>query len=128
MRVMQISDPIWLGEEAKRMARELILDEHRGAGDTIEAAAYRIETERGCPAEIILQGWNRPAREWKVSRWMTLFFTHYETFAGQAKAAYEEKRNEAVGCHPALLCLADLVAGHMASRPSQDEAEISRSS
>jgi hypothetical protein len=90
--VARIDDPIWLGEEAKRMSSELLRKEHRGPGDTIEAAAHRLQTRHDVDAGIILQGWQRPAREMKVSRWMAVFKACYAEFGARAEAAYEEKR------------------------------------
>lgn len=56
---VRINDPIWLGNEARRMSKELLHKEHRGPGDTIEAAAYRLQTKHGVDASVILQGWQR---------------------------------------------------------------------
>jgi hypothetical protein len=105
-----IDDPIWLGQEAKRMSEKLLRKEHRGPGDTIEAAAYRLQTRHQVPASVILQCWNRPAREMKVSRWMSVFKAYWAEFGVKAETAYEEKR-KATNAHPALVRLADFVAG-----------------
>lgn len=114
MSVASICDPIRLGEEAKRMSDELLRKEHRGPGDTIEAAAYRLQNKHRAPvASVILQCWNRPPREMKVSRWMTVFMVHWAEFSAKADAAYESKR-ETTNAHPALVRLADLVAGRKA--------------
>lgn len=110
MFVARIDDPVWLGQEAKRMSTELLQFEHRGPGDTIEAAAARLQIRRKVQAKILLQCWNRPAREMKVSRWMAVFRAHWEEFGAVADAAYEEKR-KSTNAHPALVRLADLVAG-----------------
>lgn len=113
MHVARIDDPIWLGEEAKRMSSELLRKEHRGPGDTIEAAAHRLQTKHRVDASIILQGWQRPAREMKVSRWMSVFKAYWAEFGAHQAAAYEEKRN-GTSAHPALVGLADFVAGRSA--------------
>lgn len=124
---VRIDDPRWLGAEAKRMSAELLNHELRkhGPGDTIQAAAYRLEREHRLDANIVLQGWQREPREMKVSRWMALFRVHWELIA--SKAAYEDKRNEAArtGVNPALLRLADTVAGHRAPAqpPEVDRTE-----
>src|SRR5690606_14152569 len=110
MHVARIDDPTWLGEEAKRMSAELLRREHRGPGDTIEAAAARLQTRVRVPANIILQCWNRPARERKVSRWMTVFRAYWEEFGERADGAYEQKRATTTA-HPAIVRLADFVAG-----------------
>lgn len=113
MFVTRIDDPIWLGKEAKRMSGELLKKEHRGPGDTIEAAAGRLQTRLRVPASILLQCWNRPAREMLVSRWMTLFRAHWEEFGAMADAAYEEERKNH-DANSALVGLADFVAGRKA--------------
>lgn len=110
MSVTSIADPIWLGEEAKRMSGELLKNEHRGPGDTIEAAAHRLQRRLKVPASVIMQCWNRPAREMKVSRWMWVFQAHWQEFGARAEHAYEEKRRTTTS-HPALVRLADFVAG-----------------
>lgn len=107
-----IDDPVWLGEHAKKMAREILKKEHRGPGDTIQAAAGRIETSHGLDSNITLQCWNRPPREMLVSRWMAIFRVHH-VFVASPSAAYAATRARAVdrGVHPAIVRLADLVAG-----------------
>lgn len=110
MHVARIDDPAWLGEEAKRMSRKLLQREHRGPGDTIEAAAHRIETRHRVPASVIMQCWNRPPREMKVSRWMAVFRAYWAEFGERSGAAYENKR-KGTDAHPAMVRLADLVAG-----------------
>ena len=113
MYVARIDDPIWLGAHAKTMARQLLENEFAGPGDTSEAAAYRIQRARKVDARIILQLWNRPPREMKVSRWMSVFRAHYEAFKNDAPTRYAAAREDAAaaGVHPALRRLADLVAG-----------------
>lgn len=113
MSVTRIDDPVWLGEEAKRMSAELLQKEHRGPGDTIEAAADRLQTRLRVPSNIILQCWNRPPREMKVSRWMAVFRAHWQEFGQRAEATYEDKRNDTTA-HPVLAGLADFVAGRSA--------------
>lgn len=119
MSVTRIDDPIWLGEQARQMATELLEKEKRPVGDTIEAAAYRLQNKHRVPvASVILQCWNRPPREMKVSRWMTVFYVHWREFGERVGAAYEEKRNGTTA-HPALVRLADFVAGGSAERSRQ---------
>lgn len=52
--VAAIKDPVFAGKSAKRWASDLLSREHRGPGDTIEAAAYRLQTRLGVDASIIL--------------------------------------------------------------------------
>jgi hypothetical protein len=54
----------------------------------------------------------------KVSRWMAVFKACYAEFGARAEAAYEEKR-KTTDAHPALVRLADFVAG----RPVQEETQ-----
>lgn len=116
MFVTSIDDPVWLGSQAKRMATELLEKEKRPIGDTIEAAAHRLQTRhRVAVAPIILQCWNREPREMKVSRWMTVFYVHWKEFEARADEAYEEKR-KTTNAHPALVRLADFVAGREAEK------------
>ncbi len=118
--VTHINDPVWLGSEAKRMSNELLTREFRGPGDTIEAAAFRLQTKHAVDASIILQGRQREPRDWLVSRWMSLFRAHCEVFGSRASQAYEDKRDEVdMDRHPVLVRLADFVAG----RPAEKEGE-----
>lgn len=106
-----ISDPIYYGRAAKRMAEELLRKEFRGPGDTIEGAAERLRRSHGLDPNILLQAWNRPPREMKTSRWLALFIVHWQEIASKTETAYETRRSNAVENHPLLVSLADLVAG-----------------
>lgn len=113
--VAHVTSPDWLGNEARRMSKELLRKEHRGPGDTIEAAAHRLQTKHGIEASIILQGWRREPRDWLVSRWMSLFKAHCEAFEANASGTYEEIRDGVdLERHPVLVRLADFVAGRQA--------------
>jgi hypothetical protein len=119
MFVARVDDPIWLGSEAKRMASELLEKEKSPIGDTIEAAAHRLQTKHRVPvASIILQCWNREPREMKVSRWMTVFYVYWREIGERGHHAYEEKRN-GTSAHPLLVGLADFVAGRGVQRHDQ---------
>jgi hypothetical protein len=113
MSRIRIDDPRWLASEFKRMSKAIVEDEFVGPGDTLVAAADRIAIHHHIDPEIILQGWKRPPRNTLVTRWMALFRVYHERGLAAA-AAYEEKRYEAekAGVSPAILRLADLVAGH----------------
>lgn len=110
MNVAHVMNPEWLGVEAKRMAKQLLEKEHRGPGDTIEAAAQRLERRNKVPSSVLLQCWNRPPREMKVSRWMSVFAAYWAEFEAKSERTYEEKRNDTTA-HPAMVRLADLIAG-----------------
>lgn len=110
----RLDDPEFLSAEAKRMAEFLIADTDAGGrayiGDRIRDAAIRHRVE----ASILKQACYKPARDWKVSRWFSLFAAYHRAAQRKADAAYATKRIEAevAGIHPALLRLADLVSGN----------------
>ena len=116
MSVIDINDPMFAGRSAKRMAADLLEKYHRGPGDNIETAAYRIQNECGVDAEIIMQGWNRPARGMLAHRWLPLFQAWVQAGFAKADKAYEEERMRHDCDHSALVRLADLVAGKKAER------------
>lgn len=101
------------------MSEELLRKEHRGPGDTIEAAAHRLQTRLRVPASVILQCWNRPAREMKVSRWMAVFQAYWREFGEETEAIYEQKRAKTTA-HPAFARLADFVAGRAVAVGSEE--------
>jgi hypothetical protein len=110
MFVARIDDPSWLGKEAKRMATALLEKEKNSLGDTIEAAAYRLQVKHGVPAKVIMQCWNREPREMKVSRWMAVFAAYWSVFEAVSDKAYENERKHH-DANSALVGLADFVAG-----------------
>lgn len=115
MFVARIDDPVWLGQEAKRMGTKLLEHEKKSLGDTVEAAAYRLQVKHGVPASVILQCWNREPREMKVSRWMAVFAAYWSVFEAAGTTAYEEERKHHDGNSP-LVRLADFVAGRESAR------------
>ena len=94
--------------EAKTMARFLLRREHRGPGDTIEAASHRLETKFKVPASIIMRLWNRPVKDMLMSNFMALTEAYIKA-STRIEKAYEHEKSMAV--HPAILRLATLVAG-----------------
>lgn len=101
--------------EAKRMNGFLLAREHRGPGDTIEAAAYRLEARYGIPVAITLRLRNREVKDMFVSSFMPILNAYLaatkkiEATADQMEQAYEEKR--ALATNPGLVRLADFIAG-----------------
>lgn len=97
---------------SQKMANDLLNSEFKGAGDTIEAAAYRVQTKWHAPASILLRLRHRAAqmRDMKVSSWFAVFEA-YQRACAKAEQNYNIARtsNE---IDPALARLADLVAGH----------------
>lgn len=101
--------------EAKRMNGFLLAREHRGPGDTIEAAAYRLQTRYGIPVAITMRLRNRELKDMFVSSFMPILNAYLaatkniEAAAAQMEEQYEEKR--AVAANPKLVRLADFIAG-----------------
>lgn len=110
MSVIDINDPMFAGRSAKKMATDL-LGKHYGPGDNIETAAYRVQEKYGVDANIIMQGWNRPARGMLTHRWLPLFQAWVEAGFARADRAYDDERARHGGDNSALVRLADLVAG-----------------
>jgi hypothetical protein len=110
MFVASYNDPAFIGSSAKKMASELLRKEYKGPGDTLDAAAYRLQSKHGVDAEIIMQGWRRDIRDMKASRWFSLFQAYYAAGLAKATEAYEteRKRHDA---DTALVRLADFAAG-----------------
>lgn len=71
---MSCSDAI---AEARHMSNYLLQREFRGPGDTIEAAAYRVERKWGVPSSLIDRLRIREVNDMLLSNWVKL------------KAAYE---------------------------------------
>jgi hypothetical protein len=95
-------------KEAKGMADYLLSREHRGLGDTIEAAAYRTEAKYRVPASFLLRLRNRPVNDMLVSNFMALA-AGYRKATQAVDRAYEHEKSLAV--NPTILRLAALVAG-----------------
>lgn len=94
--------------EAKNMAAFLLRREHRGPGDTIEAAAHRVQTKHGVPAKILMRLRHREVKDMLMSNFMVLVGA-YKSACERMEKAYEQERTKAVD--PRILWLADLVAG-----------------
>ncbi len=110
MSVTDINDPMFAGKSAKTMASALLAKYHQGPGDSIEAAAYRVQSKYGVDANIILQGWNREPRGMLTHRWLPLFQAWVAAGFAKADAAYDNERARHDDSS-ALVRLADLVAG-----------------
>lgn len=122
MSVTDFNDPMFAGKSAKKMASELLRKEFRGPGDTIEATAYRLQSLYGVDVNTVMQGWNREPRGMLTHRWLPLFQAWCAAGLAKADEAYEGKRKEAdLAGHPALVRLADLVAGRADRKTKIDE-------
>lgn len=123
MSVTDISEPEFAGKTAKRMASDLLRKYHLGPGDNIETAAYRVQSKYGVDANIIMQGWNRPARAMMAHRWIPLFQAWCAAGFARADEAYQEERARHDETS-ALVRLADLVAGAKTpARPEMNKGE-----
>lgn len=94
--------------DAKGMAKTLLSREFRGPGDTIEAAAHRIQNKLGVPATVILRLRHREVKDMLMSNFMMLA-SAYKAASERIDRAYEHEREIAID--PKILRLADFVAG-----------------
>lgn len=101
--------------EAKRMSGFLLAKEYRGLGDTIEAAAGRLERKYGVPVATTLRLRSREVKDMFVSSFFPIVNAYlaatqkFEEAADRMEQTYEEKR--AVAANPSLVRLSDIVAG-----------------
>lgn len=124
MSVASIKDSGFVGFSARDMASKLLHKEYRGPGDSLEAAAFRLQTKYGVDEEIVLQGWRRDIRDMKASRWLRLFHAYCAAGLGKLEAAYDDAREEVAQTDPALVRLADFVAGRAHSPVDEEETEV----
>lgn len=96
---------------AKVMAERLLSWEHRGPGDTIEAAAHRLQTRLRVPAATLLRLRNRNVKDMLLSSFipLALAYAKYQSACRKMDRAYQEERASAVD--PKVLWLADLISG-----------------
>lgn len=113
MSVTDINDPLFAGKSARQMARDLLRKHHHGPGDTIEAAAARVEKKYFVDASVVMQGWNREPRGMLAHRWIPLFQAWCAAGFAKADEAYDRERSTHEHYSP-LARLADLVAGKKA--------------
>ncbi|QIG76682.1 hypothetical protein EVC28_058 [Rhizobium phage RHph_I1_23] len=98
---------------AKGMADFLLTREHRGPGDTIEAAAYRLQTRFGVPVTVLMRLRHREVKDMLMSNFMALADA-YQKVSQKIDNAYEHEREVAID--PKILRLADFVAGKKTER------------
>lgn len=118
-------DQMVLVGAAKRMSRDLLNSEYRGPGDTLEAAAYRLQTKMGVPASTTMRLWNREVTDMLVSSfapvlnaWLALK-NKANRAADRMEQTYETQRDSALDSR--ILGLADFVAGFEAK--AKEEAD-----
>lgn len=102
--------------EAKEMANWLLKREHRGPGDTIEAAAYRLQTKYGLPVALLMRLRHREVKDMLISSFVAIS-SAYQAATDRMGKAYEHER--AMAANPRVVRLADFVAG----AGSQDQTE-----
>lgn len=101
--------------ELKHMNGFLLAREHKGPGDTIEAAAYRLQTRYGIPVATTLRLRNRDVRDMFVSSALPIVNAYLavtrkiEAAADRMERSYEEKRT--LAADTGLARLADRIAG-----------------
>ncbi|ASP84144.1 hypothetical protein CN221_11265 [Sinorhizobium meliloti] len=93
---------------AKGMAQFLLAKEHRGPGDTIEAAAARLQRKLKVPSSILMRLRHREVKDMLMSNFLALA-NAYSKACEKLDEAYEKERKFAVD--PNILRLAALVAG-----------------
>jgi len=93
---------------AKGMAQFLLAKEHRGPGDTIEAAASRLQRKLKVPSSILMRLRHREVKDMLMSNFIALAAA-YSKACDRMDEAYEKERKLAVD--PEVLRLAALVAG-----------------
>jgi hypothetical protein len=102
-------------QEVKRMSGFLLAREFRGPGDTIEAAAYRMQTRFGIPIGTTMRLRNRDVGDMFLSSVLPIVNAYMavtravERAADRMEGTYAEER--AVAADTGLTRLADLVAG-----------------
>lgn len=108
-------DAAMMISEAVMMNREMIKAEYRGPGDTIEAAASRLEAKFGLPFPTAMRLWNRDVTDMLVSSFAPVLNAYLawsnkmDRAAERMEARYEEKRSAAA--NSVLVRLADFIAG-----------------
>lgn len=97
---------------AKGMAGFLLSVEHKGPGDTIEAAAHRIQTRFGVPATLLMRLRHREVKDMLTSNFFALataFNEAMERAERRVDEAYQHEKSLAVD--PKIVRLAAALAG-----------------
>ncbi|PHP66714.1 hypothetical protein CSC94_12630 [Zhengella mangrovi] len=96
-------------KQAKCMAEFILQREHRGPGDTIDAAMHRVERAHGIPATWLHRLRYREIKDMPASTYVALTKA-YEAACARAERAYELERAKHE-TDTAVVRMADLVAG-----------------
>ena len=104
--------------DAKQMAGWLLAREHRGPGDTIDAAAYRLQTKYGVPSALLMRLRHREVKDMLLSNFVALANAYREA-TRRAERAYQHERE--ISSHPTLVRYTDALAGKEAGRQGAEE-------
>ena len=97
---------------AKGMATYLLSREHRGPGDTIEAAAHRIQTRFGVPVALLMRLRHREVKDMLASNFFSLANAFNEAMERAEKRVDEVYRHEKdLAIDPKIVRLAAALAG-----------------
>lgn len=111
-KIAMSSDSITM---AKEMSTFLLAKEFRGPGDTIEAAAYRLQSRYGIPVATTVRLRKTEVKDMFLSSFFPILNAYLavkskmEAAAERMEQKYEEQRDSAVD--PRILRLSDFVAG-----------------
>lgn len=97
---------------AKGMADYLLSKDHRGPGDTIEAAAHRVQTRFGVPVTLLMRLRHREVNDMLMSSFFMLANAYNEAMERAEKRADEAYRHEkALAIDPKIVRMAAALAG-----------------
>lgn len=95
-------------DNAKGMASWLLHREHRGPGDTIDAAAHRLERRYGVPSALLMRLRHREVKDMLMSNFLALAQA-YQSATERMERNLEHEKAMATNAH--ILRLALTVAG-----------------
>ncbi|MBZ3691012.1 hypothetical protein [Phyllobacterium calauticae] len=105
-------------KEARVMGEFLLRREYRGIGDTIEAAAHRVQTKFGAPASILLRLRHRREMKDMMLSSFAAIAEAYQKASSKTDQIYENERSIHAPNSKAVW-LADLVSGTKTSERDQ---------
>lgn len=94
--------------DVKGMAGFLLAKEHRGPGDTIEAASHRLQTKYGVPASFLMRLRHREVKDVLMSNFVALA-SAYQAAINKVDRAYEHEK--ALANNTKIMRLAAALAG-----------------
>lgn len=106
-------------KEARVMGEFLLRHEYKGLGDTIEAAAHRVQRKLGVPATILMRLRHRSEmKDMMVSSWFAIF-NAYQKASARADEAYQSERSQHEPTSK-MARLADFIAGKKVASHQED--------